>query len=130
MKQRTGRRELIEEALAAHEAFRRLEVPAEEILVQVTREGRVDVAGPFALFVIVKRKDGFEFNYVCGPVASEQEGKEILAMWPKATAEWNQPDMKAECERIWRESNIGNSSVGLATAWGLKLMGFKARRNQ
>jgi len=132
MKRRTGVRELLEEALAAHEAFRRLDVAPDEIFFGVQSEG--DPRDPskalgLAAFIKVQRHNGFEFNYICGPVKDDAEKDLLAEMWPKAAKEWNEAeDMDKERERIWRESNIGQNAAWLATAWSLKLMGWKAKK--
>lgn len=89
----------IQEALALHEAFRRLKFPADDIFVIVGNAPE----GP-ALFVQARRH-GCEFTATAGLY---EPPPDFAERWAKVTAAWNGDGktMTLDHKTIWEGSNV------------------------
>lgn len=101
---------LFREALAVHEALRRLGFSADDIYIARYRHGEVQMH---------LRTQGLEFTYDCG--TTEMSPEAMLAAWEAAAGEWNKVP-PAEIDRALDESFVGQNFVNLLVI--LKMKGF------
>jgi len=98
---------VIREALAVHEAFRRLGFPSEQIFV-------LPGAGAADLFAVVLKYDG-DKQYV---VTSGEQGMsfdEMMSRWPRAVEAWNSGPETVR-QAIWEGSEILGRAFDLAAS--------------
>lgn len=89
--------QVLNEALASFEAYRRLGFPSEEIFF---------IMDATNVFMVLKTQ-GKEFTIVCGP-RGDLEGNQIIDEWNKRANAWNGTMTTMEREEIWTSSFVAN----------------------
>lgn len=107
----------IREALAVHEALRRLRFSADDIFV-------VPPIGEQHRLFVVLMSQGKRFTYDAGPC---RLGKAFLDTWRDAVSWWNTDGHDDERKLLWEESVVRRNSV----AFLVKLLdfGFQLQRD-
>jgi len=95
----------LQEALAVHEAYRRLGFAAEDIYIS-QQNGN--------LFCILKTQ-GKDF-VICVGALAECELEELTELWGAATYLWNEVAPEAERQALWENSCILHDATGFVMA--------------
>lgn len=103
----------IEDALAFHEAFRKLGYQPDHIFFGVANE-----LSTKRLMVMIQLKlpTGFSFTVPICPLESDADLTAVVDLWKAAVAKWNTSPDDSYREGVWKRSWIANHAAEFATA--------------